>query len=101
MVIGIFRSRLNDGVEAAYRPVAERMAERAAAAPGFLWMKTFAAADGERVTLFAFESDEALVAWRDDPEHRQAQARGRTELYREYALTVCTPLRESHFRAED
>ena len=100
MVIGIFRSRLKDGVDAGYEPVAVRMLEKVGEAPGLLWVKPFEAEDGERLTLFAFESDEALGAWRADAEHREAQARGRADFYAEYDLTICTPIRTSHFRAE-
>jgi heme-degrading monooxygenase HmoA len=67
--------------------------------PGYLWHKTFAAEDGERVTLVAFESQAQLEAWRDHPEHLEAQRRGRDEFYAEYSLYVCTPQRESFFPA--
>lgn len=99
MIIGIFRSRLRPESHAAYEPVGERMSARAAAMPGHLWHKTFAAEDGERVTLFAFETLEELEAWRDDAEHREAQRRGRADFYAEYSLHVCTPLRERTFTA--
>ena len=101
MVIGIFRSRLRAGVEAAYEPVANRMVELVAGIPGFLWIKSFEAEDGERLALFAFESDDALAAWRVQLEHQEAQGRGRAEFYSEYLLTVCSPIREASFRVED
>ena len=83
MVIGIFRSRLRPESRAELRTTAERMDELARTMTGHLWHKTFAAEDGERVTLFAFESLEHLSAWRDQPEHREAQRRGRAEFYAE------------------
>ena len=97
MVIGIFRNRLREGAASAYAVTAERMDELVTRMPGFLWRKTFAAPDGERVTLFAFERLEQLDAWRDHPEHREAQRRGRAEFYAQYSLHVCTPLREASF----
>jgi heme-degrading monooxygenase HmoA len=97
MVIGIFRNRLREGAASAYAVTAERMDELVTRMPGFLWRKTFAASDGERVTLFAFERLEHLDAWRDHPEHREAQRRGRAEFYAQYSLHVCTPLREASF----
>ena len=58
MIIGIFRSRLRETQAqpgSAYGEVAERMEELARSMPGFRSVKSFAAADGERVTLFEFE----------------------------------------------
>ena len=65
--------------------------------PGFVSAKTFVAEDGERVTLVEFDSPETQAAWRDHPEHRQAQAAGRDAFYSEYALQVCGVERESRF----
>jgi heme-degrading monooxygenase HmoA len=96
LVIGIFRNRLREDATG-YPATAERMEELVATMPGFLGIKTFAAGDGERVSLFAFESLAALEAWRDHPEHREAQRRGRAEFYAEYTLQVCDPIREVHF----
>jgi len=81
MIVGIFRSRLRAGVHEAYGPVAERMEALARGMQGFLGIKTFVAEDGERVSLFAFESLEALDAWRTHAEHREAQRRGRETFY--------------------
>ena len=50
-VLTIFRSRLRPGVEPEYGRVAERMDQLAAQMPGFLGIKTFEAADGERVSI--------------------------------------------------
>jgi heme-degrading monooxygenase HmoA len=99
MLIGVFRSRLRAEHRAAYEATAERMDALVRTMPGYLWHKTFAAGDGERVTLFGFESLAQLEAWRDHPEHREAQRRGRAEFYAEYSLHVCTPLRESSLPA--
>ena len=95
MLIGIFRNRLRPEAHAAYGKVAERMDALVRTMPGYLWHKTYRAEDGERVTLFGFESLAQLEAWRDHPEHREAQRRGRREFYAEYSLHVCTPLREA------
>jgi len=101
MIVGIFRSRLREEHEAAYEPVAERMAERAAAMPGFVSLDGFVADDGERVAIFAFETLAHLDAWRTDAEHLEAQRRGREEFYASYDLYVFEPTRGSHFQARD
>ena len=97
MILVIFRSRLRPGVEAEYEPVAARMDALAASMPGYVAHKGFTAADGERVTLIEFESEETMRAWREHPEHRAAQRLGRERFYAEYRLTVCAPAREMRF----
>ena len=97
MVVTVFRSRLRQPVHEAYGPTADAMEARARAMPGFVDFKGFTAADGERVSLIAFESMEAQRAWRDDPEHRAAQRRGRDEFYETYTIQVCELLDERTF----
>ena|SRR5258706_16060170 len=98
MVVIVFRSRLRAGIdEAALIALGERMYALASAMPGFLSYKDFASQDGEIVTLVEFESPEALAAWRDHPEHLEAQRRGREEFFAEYAIQVCTPQRAYAF----
>jgi len=43
-------------------------------------------------------SAEALAAWRENPEHRKAQERGRQAFYAEYEISVCKPLHEYSFK---
>jgi heme-degrading monooxygenase HmoA len=57
--------------------------------PGFVDFKSFVADDGERVSIVHFDSPESHAAWRDHPEHRVAQRRGRDEWYAEYHIQVC------------
>jgi heme-degrading monooxygenase HmoA len=98
VVVVVFRSRLRAEAGADYVPLARRMAELAASQPGFVSLKTYEAADGERVSLVEFESDDHARAWRDHPEHREAQRRGRSELYDWYRLQVCEPIRDYAFQ---
>ena len=96
-VVVVFRSRLNHGVEAAFEPEAARMKTLASAMPGFLDYKVFTADDGERVSIIEFESFESERAWRDHPEHRDAQQRGRAEYYAGYRLQVCAVQQDRAF----
>lgn len=98
MVVIVFRTRLRAGVdEAEMEQVGGRMYEIASAMPGFLSYKDYAAADGEFVSIAEFDSPEALAAWRDHPEHREIQQRGRERYFSEYRVQVCAPLREYSF----
>lgn len=96
-VLTIFRSRLRPDAQADYEHVAERMDHLAAQQPGFIGMKTFAAADGERVSIVEFASAAEALAWRNHPEHREAQRLGRERFYASYDVIVCTPLRRYIF----
>ena len=96
-VLTIFRSRLRPDVESEYGLVAERMDHLAAQMPGFLGIKTFQAGDGERVSIVEFATGAEALAWRNHPEHREAQRLGREQFYAEYDVIVCTPLRRYTF----
>jgi heme-degrading monooxygenase HmoA len=95
-MVTVFRSRLraeHDGYEAK----AAEMEAAARAMPGFVDFKTFAADDGERVSLIVFDSPESHAAWRDDPRHRGAQRLGRSDWYAEYLIQICTLVDERRF----
>jgi heme-degrading monooxygenase HmoA len=97
MVITIFRSRLRPEHQQQYSVWAARMHDTAIRMPGFISIKTFTAEDGERVSLVEFESEEAIRAWREHTEHREAQDLGRKLFYSEYRIQVCQPIRDYSF----
>lgn len=97
MVVIIFRSRLRGDVPADMEPLGQRMYQLATGMPGFLSYQEFTAQDGENVAIVEFESAETLQSWRDHPEHRAAQQRGREAYYAEYRVQVCSVIRESVF----
>lgn len=85
--MNVFRSRKRpDHDAAAYAADAARMGELAQAQPGFLDYKSFAAPDGETVTISVWESTQAAKAWARHPEHLEAQARGRRDYYAEFTM---------------
>ena len=94
MVVVIFRSRLRAPADPDYERWGERMVELAAAQPGFVSVKTFQAADGERITISEFESEPAARSWADHPAHREAQRLGRARFYSQYRIQVCSTARE-------
>ncbi len=96
-VVTVFRSRLRPDAVAEYESVAEQMVTVARAMPGFVDYKTFAADDGERVTIVTFASRADHDAWRAHPEHRHAQRLGRERLYETFSIQVCTVVRETRF----
>jgi heme-degrading monooxygenase HmoA len=97
MVITVFRSRLRPENADEFQALAAKMLELARSMPGFVSYKLYAAEDGERCSIIEFESPEQLRAWREHPEHREAQRMGRERYYAEYTLHVAEPARESRF----
>jgi heme-degrading monooxygenase HmoA len=97
VIVVVFRSRLHPDCSADYAPLADRMLELARSMPGFVSFQHYEAADGERVSIVEFESEETARAWRNHAEHRVAQERGRSEFYASYRIQVCEQLRESIF----
>jgi heme-degrading monooxygenase HmoA len=98
MVITVFRSRLRSEHADEFQRLADRMLQIAQSMPGFVSYKVYAAPDGERCSIIEFESPELLKAWREHPEHREAQRLGRELFYEEYTLQVGEPARESRFK---
>jgi heme-degrading monooxygenase HmoA len=98
LVVTVFRSRLRSDI-GDYPGTMARMLELARSMPGFIDIKTFVADDGERASIIRFADPDSQGAWRDHPEHRQAQEAGRERYYPEYAIQVCEVISEHKFMA--
>ena len=88
MLTILFRSRLKpelaeeyDALLAQVEPLGEGMA-------GFVSKKTFAAEDGERLTVVRWQDRETLDAWRQHPDHQRAKRLGRERFYESYSLEI-------------
>jgi heme-degrading monooxygenase HmoA len=98
MFLVVFRNRKRAGIEAsAYEADAARMEELARDQPGFVSFKSYAAEDGEVIALSEWESEEAAMAWRRNPEHDAIQAKGQAEYYESYTLFACADPRIRRF----
>ena len=89
-IVTVFRSRLRPPVDVDYGDTADAMLALARTMPGFVDFKSFAADDGERVSLVTFADAASQRAWRDQVDHRAAQQTGRDRFYVEYHLQVGT-----------
>jgi heme-degrading monooxygenase HmoA len=89
MFVVTFRNRLAPGHDATeYGARALRMRELVESIPGFRSFRAYASDDGERLALIEFDSEEGLRAWREHPEHREAQRMGRERWYAAFELRV-------------
>src|SRR5262245_731586 len=89
MIVKRFRSRLRPEHQEEYSRVAVRIHDLAVTMPGFVSIKTYTADAGDRVSIVEFESRETHEAWRNHPEHREAQRLGRERFYSEFRIQVC------------
>lgn len=82
-------------VDNGYGETAARMLELAQSIDGFL------GADSAReeigITVSYWRDLDAIKAWRQHPEHMEAQRRGRKEWYESFTTRVCRVDRESGF----
>lgn len=83
----IFSSKRSAG-DRGYEETATRMVELARGMPGFLGMESVRDADGFGVTVSYFDTEDAIRAWRDHPEHAAARHRGRSEWYEHFELRI-------------
>lgn len=101
MVVTVFRARVRKDLDPALFPeIAKRgarMYELASAMPGFISYKDFAAADGENVSVIEFDTHEHVLAWRNQPEHREVQQWGRDVVFSSFQIQVCDVVRTTSF----
>src|SRR5881628_4223454 len=101
-VVVIFKTHLRDGADSeAYRKTSRRMHELVEQIPGFISIKAYTGEDGEEIDLVRFANEEALKAWKEQPEHREAQRRGREEFYDHYSVQACKVVRDYEFQIDE
>ena len=98
MIIVLIRTVFRKDVDSQeYAAVSARMNELVKEMPGFISIKGYTAEDGDEVSIARFESEEALAAWRNHPEHLEAQRAGRERFFSSYDVQVCTVARAYDF----
>src|SRR2546428_1825502 len=101
-VVVIFKTHLRDGADAgAYRKTSRRMHELVEQIPGFISIKAYTGEDGEEIDLVRFANEDALKVWKEQPEHLEAQRRGREEFYDRYSVQACKVVRDYEFRIDE
>jgi len=98
MIVVVFRARRTPaGAGEEYQHWFVRMSELARKMPGYVSHKGYVAEDGERLSMFEWESEETLREWARHPEHVAVKKLGRQKFYEEYHAQICEVLRESKF----
>ena len=100
-VISLFRFRMRELTPAQndeYSRTAERLMKTASAMPGFISFRDYTGRDGEILVMVEFASAEELAAWRNHPEHREAQQHGRDAYYAEYEIVNCSVIHKYDYK---
>jgi heme-degrading monooxygenase HmoA len=97
MIVILFRSKLTAAAGHDYTALDAELAELVRSQPGFLDVKRFKAADGERLTVVWWADRESLEQWRRLPRHLEAKKLGRAKWYEYYRVEVAEVYRDSRF----
>jgi heme-degrading monooxygenase HmoA len=84
--------------EAAYEQAFEEMMAAVSTMPGFVSIGGFAGDDGSELAVVRFESEDAIRAWRNHPDHVRTRDRGREEFFDSYEITVAEVTRAYEWR---
>lgn len=94
----IFTSQ-RTSVEDGYEDMSAKMMELAARQPGFLGVESARDATGQGMTVSYWTTLEAIANWRNDAQHRVAQATGRKKWYSHYETRIARVERSYRFSA--
>ena len=83
----IFTSRRTEG-DHGYAAMAQRMEELGSSYDGFLGLENVRGADGTGITVSYWRDETAILAWKRDTEHQQAQRGGRERWYEAYEVRI-------------
>ncbi|HWJ88457.1 MAG TPA: antibiotic biosynthesis monooxygenase [Pelagibacterium sp.] len=96
MIAVIFEVEPAEGQEAAYLDTAAELRSLLDGSEGFISVERFKSLTNpdKVLSLSFFESEDAVVRWRNTAEHRRAQAMGRGGVFREYRLRIAQVMRD-------
>ena len=90
MYLNVFRSRKRANFDGeAYAADAARMQALARTQKGFISFRTYAAEDGETLSMSEWQTEEHARAWQRNAEHVAVQGKGRSEYYETYTVYSC------------
>ena len=91
----IFTTILDNNLEG-YLKTAERMEELAKQQSGFLGIESTRKEIG--ITVSYWQTEEDIIAWKNNIEHTEARNLGREKWYKQYQLRICKVEREYGFK---
>ena len=84
----VFSSKRTAADAEGYAEMSDRMFALAAQQPGYLGVEAVHSDDGFGMTVSYWESLDAIRNWREQTEHKIAQAQGRAKWYQKFQLRI-------------
>jgi heme-degrading monooxygenase HmoA len=97
----IITSTLSGADPEGYTAMNKRMAELGRAQPGYLGRESMVAPDGSDLTVLYYRDAESVTAWKQHPEHLEAQRLGKERWYSRYHIEVAKVERAYGFESAD
>lgn len=94
----IFPSRRTPDDGQGYAEMADLMVELAQKQPGCLGFDSVRDSDGVGITVSYWDSLDSIQAWRDHPQHLEAQAKGRERWYESFDVHIAKIERSHTFK---
>ena len=103
MIAVIFEFTAAEGRFPDYKRLAEELGEDVAKSDGFISIERFQSiSDPARfVSLSFWRDEEAVRRWRNLQKHREAQKKGRAEIFKGYRLRIASVLRDYEMDKRD
>jgi len=77
------------------------MREIVSGMPGYITHQGYYAPDGDYATIYKFDSEEALDAWHNHPEHLETQQRAREDFYQSLYIVASRVIKDYRFMPQD
>ena len=96
MIAVIFEVWPGEGHLDTYLDIAHGLRPELEKIDGFISIERFTSMyeEGKLLSLSFWRDEDAVKAWREQADHRAAQARGRNELFADYRLRIADVLRD-------
>ncbi len=96
MIAVIFEVLPGEGKMPEYLETAAELLPHLHSVPGFISIERFESLSkpGKILSLSFWENEQAVIAWRNLEQHRVAQQKGRSGVFKDYRLRVAAVLRD-------
>ncbi|MBK0097303.1 antibiotic biosynthesis monooxygenase [Erwinia sp. S63] len=101
MIAVLFEARTQPEQHARYLELAAQLKSQLSNLPGFISVERFSSLTetGKTLSLSYWENEEAVLAWKNNVQHQQAQHEGRAGLFSYYQIRIATVTREYEHEA--
>jgi heme-degrading monooxygenase HmoA len=103
MIVMVFEFTVPEEQMDEYQRESSELRQHLAGIQGFISVERFAstATPGKFVAIGYFRDEDAVTRWRNLPQHRRAQALGRTRFFSRYRLVMAETLRDYSHELRD